>query len=127
MKGAHENGDACDDESPGGPKALPLTETALRQFRSEQPEQKTAPNGGPPHAVLNSKIIQAFAGFEHLANPARPLPPTRPGLRWLLGVLELWRNFRGRLMLRAMICDSKKLAIELLDSFFKLTFFSGVL
>ena|SRR3989442_6556576 len=40
VKGAHEDANACDDESPGGPKVLPLTETALRQFRSEQPKQK---------------------------------------------------------------------------------------
>ena len=43
MKGAHEDANACDDESPGGPKVLPLTETALRQFRSEQPKQKDRP------------------------------------------------------------------------------------
>jgi hypothetical protein len=69
-----EDDAACDDESPGGPKALPLTETALRQFRSEQPKQKDRPK-----AVSLKK-----SGSAQLRGVRRPVVRTRL-------VLGVWR------------------------------------
>ena len=72
MKGAHENGDACDDESPGGPKVLRSLEPHRRKFVPSALNKKTARRRSLVFAIW---VFQADGDArDHALRSARKIP-----------------------------------------------------